>query len=342
MLIERGSCTFVTKVRNAEYAGASIAVVIDNRFENVTNVIMGDDGTGFGIRIPSMLIGKTEGKTLVDFTKTGKQATINVEFAVKKVDTQTVVEFWYSSNNVRALDFLKEFSEAAKGLKGYMKFTPRFVTYPCPDCEADWKADECYSDGKYCAPNHIRTPTSNIKGQSLLREDLRMMCLYDELKKEGKEEKWWDYVQFVHMECFDYISTKCSKEGHEHINFDYEQTKQCVDASFEDPSNKKISENKLLKKNAEQWQEYGSLYWPAITINRVTFRGDLNTDNILEDVCASLSHPPKVCTDFYREENITYEVDEVPSAVGGISVQLLVIVVCVLVLVNVALIFAYR
>jgi hypothetical protein len=33
-------------------------VVVDNNLEDVKNVIMGDDGTGTGIRIPSMLIGK--------------------------------------------------------------------------------------------------------------------------------------------------------------------------------------------------------------------------------------------------------------------------------------------
>ena len=61
MLLDRGECSFVTKVRNAEKAGASLVVVIDNKLENVQNVIMGDDGTGVGIRIPSMLIGKSEG-----------------------------------------------------------------------------------------------------------------------------------------------------------------------------------------------------------------------------------------------------------------------------------------
>ena len=54
-------------MRNAERAGASLVVVVDNKAENVTNVIMGDDGTGSGIRIPSMLIGKTDGQILKDY-----------------------------------------------------------------------------------------------------------------------------------------------------------------------------------------------------------------------------------------------------------------------------------
>jgi hypothetical protein len=57
----------VTKVRNIERAGGSLAVIIDDSFEDVNKVIMSDDGTGTGIRIPAMLIGKKEGQILKDF-----------------------------------------------------------------------------------------------------------------------------------------------------------------------------------------------------------------------------------------------------------------------------------
>jgi hypothetical protein len=57
----------VTKVRNIERAGGSLAVIIDDTFEDINKVIMSDDGTGTGIRIPSMLIGKKEGQILKDF-----------------------------------------------------------------------------------------------------------------------------------------------------------------------------------------------------------------------------------------------------------------------------------
>ena len=107
-IAKRGGCTFVNKVRNAERAGASLLVVIDSRVENVTNVIMGDDGTGTGIRIPAMLIGKTDGEMLVEFAKTKKGATLSAEFAVKEKKAYADIEIWYSSNNQRALDFIKE------------------------------------------------------------------------------------------------------------------------------------------------------------------------------------------------------------------------------------------
>ena len=52
-----------------ENIGVAIAIIIDSNEENVDNVILSDDGTGGGIRIPSMLIGKTDGKKLLDFLK---------------------------------------------------------------------------------------------------------------------------------------------------------------------------------------------------------------------------------------------------------------------------------
>ncbi len=66
-IAERGDCSFVKKVRNMESIGVAVAIIIDDSDENIESVIMSDDGTGGGIRIPSMLIGKTDGKKLIDF-----------------------------------------------------------------------------------------------------------------------------------------------------------------------------------------------------------------------------------------------------------------------------------
>ena len=60
-IAQRGDCSFVQKVRNLENVGVAVAIVIDNRAEMIDEILMSDDGTGGGIRIPSMLIGKTDG-----------------------------------------------------------------------------------------------------------------------------------------------------------------------------------------------------------------------------------------------------------------------------------------
>ena len=58
-------------------------------------------------------------------------------------------------------------------------------------------------------------------------------------------------------------------------------------------------DNSILAANADQWKEYGSLYWPAVVINSVTFRGELTRDNILDAICKALDTKPQVCADFY-------------------------------------------
>jgi len=172
--MDRGNCSFVTKVRNAERAGASLVVVVDDREENITNVIMGDDGTGMGIRIPAMLIGKDSGKILKDYAVTSdSKATLSAEFTLANPHNYSDVELWYSSNNVLALDFIKEFDKYRHQMGTYMNFKPRFVTWACPACTKEFKQDECFGNGKYCAPNLNRATDSFVLGKDIIMEDLR-------------------------------------------------------------------------------------------------------------------------------------------------------------------------
>jgi hypothetical protein len=70
ILVERGGkCSFTTKVRNVEDAGASLAIIIDNKDEDLDTVNMADDGAGSGIRIPSMLISKRDGQRIIEYIK---------------------------------------------------------------------------------------------------------------------------------------------------------------------------------------------------------------------------------------------------------------------------------
>jgi hypothetical protein len=70
MIADRGGCPFVQKVRNMEEAGVAMGIVVDNSDEDISEIVMSDDGTGAGIRIPSVLISKNDGQKLIDFLKT--------------------------------------------------------------------------------------------------------------------------------------------------------------------------------------------------------------------------------------------------------------------------------
>lgn len=114
---------------------------------------------------------------------------------------------------------------------------------------------------------------------------------------------------------------------------------RCVNASFENNQISFKAQNSIMQTNAKQWTEYGTLYWPSITINKSTYRGDITPANILEAICASLWSKPKVCLDFYSEENIQIPMTDHSSIVTG---ELLILIVATLLAVNIGLIFAYR
>lgn len=50
-----------------ETIGVAVGIIVDDKAETIENLIMGDDGTGNGIRIPSMLIGKKDGDKLLNW-----------------------------------------------------------------------------------------------------------------------------------------------------------------------------------------------------------------------------------------------------------------------------------
>ena len=56
-----GNCSFVRKVRNMENIGVAVGIIIESQETDIGKIIMSDDGTGGGIRIPSILIGKRDG-----------------------------------------------------------------------------------------------------------------------------------------------------------------------------------------------------------------------------------------------------------------------------------------
>lgn len=111
-----GDCSFVKKVRNMESIGVAVAIIIDNSDEDIENVIMSDDGTGGGIRIPSMLVSKTDGKKLIDWLKRSSdeeldQTAIMAQFIMEKPDDRVEYDIWFTSSNDRALDFISDFKE---------------------------------------------------------------------------------------------------------------------------------------------------------------------------------------------------------------------------------------
>jgi len=80
---------------------------------------MSDDGSGAGLRIPSMLVSYEDGQKLINFWKnadkpTRDQISIVVEFSMQRPDNRVEYDIWYSSNNDLVLDFIQDFQDIDK------------------------------------------------------------------------------------------------------------------------------------------------------------------------------------------------------------------------------------
>jgi hypothetical protein len=75
ILVDRGDCTFVTKVRNIEHFGGRMALISDSYTEISEDLIMADDGTGHNINIPSFIIRKADGDNIKNYLNDGPSST---------------------------------------------------------------------------------------------------------------------------------------------------------------------------------------------------------------------------------------------------------------------------
>lgn len=111
MIADRGECSFAKKVKNMEDAGVAVGIVVDNTDENINDIVMSDDGTGAGLRIPSLLVSKKDGQKLINWLKNATeeelaQVMVLADFKMKAPDNRVEYDIWYSSSIDLALDFI--------------------------------------------------------------------------------------------------------------------------------------------------------------------------------------------------------------------------------------------
>jgi hypothetical protein len=65
LMVDRGKCSFVQKVRHAQDIGAAAVLIVDNKpGEDIEHIIMSDDGTGGNLYIPAILISYEDGEII--------------------------------------------------------------------------------------------------------------------------------------------------------------------------------------------------------------------------------------------------------------------------------------
>ena len=146
-------------------------LIIDDKDENVENVILMDDGNGNGIRIPAMLISKKDGSVISDYLlKKKEHIALLASFDLERPDDRVEYDFWYTSSDDRALDFLRDYKANHEILGEKVLMQPHFAFWTCENCDKAVMKRDCFGNGLYCA---INEKNLNTTGQDILYEDLR-------------------------------------------------------------------------------------------------------------------------------------------------------------------------
>ncbi|KAJ0402758.1 hypothetical protein ATCC90586_007669 [Pythium insidiosum] len=332
LLLDRGDCHFVEKVRNAQHAGARAVLISDNKClctdteclretgDTICETVlpfMADDESGGDISIPSMLIRKSDGdaiKKVMKRSKKGGNVMVKFDWGIPSPDGRVEWTLWQSAWDDQSTTTMAELEAVVAALGQRAFFTPRFVSYNgskvgCHYDDSDG-ADEqpcgnmCLNKGRYCLldPSPFHDRNEGASGADVVTENLRRKCIWklvtaDE-KQKGVGLKWWQYVKDSGLECGQdeerFREKKCAEKVMKKHDIDVDAVEKCMQ-----PYGPDVDEvNPMLEEELKEQTALQLLRLPALYVDGVHARGRIDATSTLGMICAGYgSHdPPEVCT----------------------------------------------
>ena len=64
----------------------------------------------------------------------------------------------------------------------------------------------------------------------------------------------------------------------------------------------------MIDSDIEYWDKYGSSLFPSIVINNSTYRGQLETQAVMNAICAGFKNPPRPCKRLLETKDIEHDI----------------------------------
>merc|ERR1719329_1191077 len=96
-LVDRGACTFVTKVRNAQRRGALAVILANNKDEDPIHVVA-DDGSGHDVSIPSVMMKKSDALAVKTQLANKEPVVAELAWHWPKHEHNATIAYWYTPN----------------------------------------------------------------------------------------------------------------------------------------------------------------------------------------------------------------------------------------------------
>lgn len=264
---------------------------------------------------------------------------------MQRPDNRVEYDIWYSSNNDLVLDFIQDFQDIDKKLGDKVLMTPHFVYWECRNCGDDFIQANCFAGGRYCATDH----GNKLRGQEIILENLRQKCIHKQAYADDKRYLFFRYVTTVHDECGSDINEECSKYAHDTLHgLDWEKTNQCVADSFGSSDKSKWmqleTKNSVIESEIDYWNQHGGNIIPSIVINNSTYRGQMESQAVMNAICAGFHDTPQICKPILEDPDLQddYEVGVYNISDHGYGFGHILVICLIAVLVLIVVLYCYR
>jgi len=331
LLVDRGTCSFVRKVRMGQNAGAAAVIVMDNQYHHNKRVFMANDGSGDDIKIPSVFVDYDTGVMLKTALTSWNDNTVRVslDWALPETKGKVRWSLWTSAEDRVAKTFKENFQLAFQRLGAkHQVFTPHFQISDgsryCFRPGADDKTinicgDTCLYGGFYCAISTDPGLSHSVRGKHIVAENFRQLCIFNATAGADRDKAtsmWWDYIDLFNLKCSKY-SVHCSEVQMTTAGYsttDIANVRKCTGygstpSIYDYKNSKGQSKNSLLDAEIRQQKEDNIFTIPTIIINDEPYRGgytcphppQLASCGVLSAVCSAYidgMEPPACATDY--------------------------------------------
>jgi len=301
VVVRRGKCSFAQKVRIAQTKHAHAVIMVDKRSskktpEDIQHEVIGDDGVGSMVKIPSVLITSDEGEKVLESMKLGP-VLVELAWDIPRAEV-VLVDFWMSSGSEESLQFLEQFKDAAETLAYRLQFVPHYHVFSLPPGSSYGHLCADASTAKHCAPDP--DGPGPITGQMVVNEDLRQLCLWHisaeksplqdpAVKGATYSKTFWEYVVRRRGDC--------------PLTGDDPKYRFGDECSFRLMSKLGVNLDdlaKCIKDNADLYldAEVENVAWSpqALRLNGWRYNGPLDREAVLKAICSGFREKPQECT----------------------------------------------
>lgn len=246
LMVDRGACRFITKVRNAQRAGAAAVLIADDRCVcdhdacthgnthgcEASPPSIVDDGSGGDISIPSFMLYKEDADAVKQVLQENQPVVISMGFAVPAPDARVEYDLWSLPTSDKFLqqqqqnaddNFWLSLRTLAVAMGKHAQFTPHFAIIDgssqgcrgiAPDSSRSRNNNNnnnpcftmCTNYGRYCAYDPDNDFQVGVSGADIVTESLRRICIWKRYGEDDGIGAKW--WDYVH-----YFSTMCYKDG---------------------------------------------------------------------------------------------------------------------------------